>query len=324
MMSTSESVSDQAAQIANSFPDDVDLDPTVVESRLDSLINEYRVPRDEAERAARNHFLDEHDIDFEDLDVDGSQNTDDPAEDTAIASLDSADQWVSTTAKVVELWEPGHESIGQVGLLGDETATCKLTIWDSADAPEVEEGDVYRFENVVTDEYQGNMGVQVNSASSIDDADVDALDVGSADARVTGALVAIQPGSGLIKRCPREECTRVLQNGRCSEHGDVDGEFDLRIKAVIDNGVTAYNVIFDEEATEALTEISLEEAKQMAMDALDTEVVADAIRARVHGRFYQVTGPTVGQYLLVDECNAVATSHDEQAVRALGERVNAL
>ena len=323
-MSTSESISDQAAQIANSFPDDVNVDTDAVETRLDSLINEYRVPSSEAERAARNHFLDEYDLDFEDLDVDGSQNTDDPAEDASLASIDSSDEWLSLTAKVIELWEPGHEAIAQVGLIGDETATCKLTIWDSADAPEVAESEVYRFENVVTDEYQGDFGVQVNSVSSIEDADIDELDVGSADARVAGAFVAVQPGSGLIKRCPDKDCTRVLQNGRCSEHGDVDGKFDLRIKAVIDDGASAYNVIFDEAATEALTDISLDDAKQMAMDALDTEVVTDAIRARVHGRYYLVTGPTVGQYLLVDECKSVATSHDEQDVRDLGKRVSTL
>lgn len=316
-MATNDSISDTAAQIANSFPDDVDLDPAAVEDRLDSLINEFDVPRDEAARATRSHFCTEYDLDVEDLATAGGSG-----QDRGLASIQSGDQWLSTTAKVLELWEPGHASIAQVGLIGDETGTCKLTIWESADARSVAENEVYRFENVVSDVYQGTVGIQVNSASSLEPADADVdIDVGETDARVTGALVAVQPGSGLIKRCPDEDCTRVLQNGRCSEHGSVEGEFDLRIKAVIDDGETAYDVIFDREATETVTDLSLGAATDRAMEALDKAVVTDEIRDRVLGRYYRVTGPTVGQYLLVDACTPVATGHDEADVCALRERL---
>ena len=127
------------------------------------------------------------------------------------------------------------------------------------------------------------------------------IEVGDNDETVEGALVDIQSGSGLIKRCPEEGCTRVLQNGRCSEHGEVEGEFDLRIKGVLDDGDEVHEVIFDQDATEELTGITLDEAKEMAMDALDTTVVADDMRADVLGRYYRVKGPTFGRYLLVDE-----------------------
>lgn len=60
-MATRDSVSEQAAQIATSFPDEFDLA-------------------------------------VEDLNVDGRQTTDDPAEDTAIVSLDGADRWLSLTS----------------------------------------------------------------------------------------------------------------------------------------------------------------------------------------------------------------------------------
>lgn len=41
-------------------------------------------------------------------------------------------------------------------------------------------------------------------------------------------------------------------------------------------------------------------------------------------RYYQVTGPTVGQYLLVDACEPIATGVDEADVRAIGDRLTAL
>jgi hypothetical protein len=124
-----------------------------------------------------------------------------------------------------------------------------------------------------------------------------------------GALVDIKDGSGLIKRCPDEDCTRVIRNGRCSEHGDVTGEFDLRIKGVLDDGHTAQDVLLDAEATEALTGMGLEDAKAMAMDALDTEVVMDAFEEQLVGSYYEVDGELYRGYLLVDVMDQI-DEHD--------------
>jgi replication factor A1 len=159
---------------------------------------------------------------------------------------------------------------------------------------------VYRLGNVVTDEYEGQFSVKLNSTTTVEQVDKE-LEVSNDDAEITGALVDIQSGSGLIKRCPEEDCTRVLQNGRCAEHGEGDGEFDLRIKGVIDDGTTVQDVIFDREMTESLTGISLEKAQEMAMDALDTSVVAEEMNERLLGQYYHVTGPKFNRYVLADE-----------------------
>jgi replication factor A1 len=216
-----------------------------------------------------------------------------------VGDVDADEQWIDVTVKLVELWEPRSDSISQVGLLGDESGTIKFVAFETSDLPELEEGSVYRLENVVTDEYEGRFSVKLNRTTTITELDEE-IEVGDDGETVEGALVDVQSGSGLIKRCPTADCTRVLQNGRCSEHGDVDGEFDLRIKGVLDDGTEVHEVIFDREATEALTGLDLETAKSMAMDALDTTVVADEMRADVLGRYYQVTGPRLGRYLLVD------------------------
>ena len=100
----------------------------------------------------------------------------------------------------------------------------------------------------------------------------------------------------------------------CNEHGEVDGEFDLRIKGVLDDGEDVHEVLFDREGTEDLTGIALEEAKDMAMDALDTSVVADEMRADVLGRYYRVSGPTFGRYVLVDEMERLSEPADPEAV----------
>ena len=284
-----------AEEIHEQFSDQLDIDVDDVAERLDTLVNEYKVPASEARRSVINTYLDDAGMDRDQLGggSDGNEQVD-------LADVDAPEEWVDIRATVVELWDPRADAVAQVGLLGDETGTIKFTKWSKSDLAELEEGKSYELRNVVTDEYQGRFSVKLNRTTTIEELDEE-IEVGDDNVEVEGALVDIQSGSGLIKRCPEEDCTRVLQNGRCSEHGEVEGEFDLRIKGVLDDGEEVTEVIFDEEATERLTGITLEEAKEMAMDALDTTVVADEMRADILGRYYRVTGPTFGRYVLADE-----------------------
>jgi replication factor A1 len=389
-------VQQHAEQIHEQFSDTLDISVADVEERLDTLVNEYRVPAEEARRSVTSSYLDEAGMDREELGGESEERTietiDTPeewvdltvevlqlweprsdsiaqvgllgdetgtikftawatsdlpeleeggvyrlgnvvtdeyegrfsvklnrtttieqvdedidvpesggaSEEREIGDIDTPEEWVDLTAKVTQLWEPRSESVAQVGLLGDPTGTIKFTKWAKSDLLELEEGAVYRLGNVVTDEYEGRFSVKLNRTTTIEQVDED-IEVGDDAVTVEGALVDIQRGSGLIKRCPEEDCTRVLQNGRCSEHGEVEGEFDLRVKAVIDDGNTVHETIFNQEATEELADITLEEAKEMAMDALDTTVVADEIRTVILGSYYRVEGPTLGRYVLANE-----------------------
>ena len=283
----------EAEAIAEQFSDHLDVGPDEVEERLENLVNEYRVPLDEARRSVTNSYLDDAGMERDELGRGGTElvRVNDIAED---------EQWVDLRVKLVDLWEPRSDSVSQVGLLGDESGTIKFVAFETSDLPDLTEGQSYELSNVVTDEYEGDYSVKLNRTTTITEID-EAVDVGDDAETVEGALVDIQSGSGLIKRCPEDDCTRVLQNGRCSEHGQVEGEFDLRIKGVLDDGETVTEVIFDREATEDLTGMGLEAAKDMAMDALDTTVVAEEMADDVLGRYYRVTGPRFRRYVLADE-----------------------
>jgi ssDNA-binding replication factor A large subunit len=295
-----------AEDIHEQFSDRLELTVEDVEERLETLVEEYKVPVDEARRSVTNTYLDEAGMDRDEL-VGGGNDV------RQISDVDAAEEWIDITAKVVDLWEARSDAVAQVGLLGDETGTIKFTKWSKSDLSELEEGAVYELRNVVTDEYQGRYSVKLNRTTTIEELDED-IEVGDDAIEVDGALVDIQSGSGLIKRCPEEGCTRVLQNGRCSEHGEVEGEFDLRIKGVLDDGEEVHEVIFDQEVTEDVADITLEGAQEMAMDALDTSVVADEIREKTLGYYYRVTGPTFGRYVLADEVERIAEPADPEAV----------
>jgi len=295
-----------AAEIAAQFSDHIDVKTDEIEQRLDQVVSEYKIPIDEARRTVTNSLLDEADIDRDELGRGG-------AETVLVDEIDQDEQWVDVTVKVVDIWEPRSDSISQVGLVGDESGRIKFVAFETSELDELEEGASYKLSNVVTDEYQGDYSIKLNRTTTITELDEE-VEVGDSTTTVEGALVDVQSGSGLIKRCPEEGCTRVLQNGRCSEHGEVDGEFDLRIKAVLDDGQEVQDVIFNREATEELTGIELEAAKQQAKDALDTSVVADGIRTDILGRYYRVTGPTLGRYVLANEFEQLNRPTDTDTV----------
>ena len=232
----------------------------------------------------------------EDMDIDvQSPSTESPQVNTA--DISEADRWVSLRGKIVQLWDNDHESIAQVGLIGDETGTIKFTNWQSAELPGVEEGKCYLFSNVISSEWDGRININLNKNSSIEEIDED-IEVGTSAVTFTGALVDIQSGSGLIKRCP--ECNRSLTKGACTEHGKVEGLYDLRIKAIMDDGIVTQEALLNRELTEQVGEITLDDAIAMAADALDQAVVLDMIKNKLVGKYYTVTGPRLDRYILVD------------------------
>ena len=239
------------------------------------------------------------------------------AQQVTVAEINEPGLWVDLRVKVAQLWETNSDAISQSGLVGDETGAIKFVKWAKAELPDLVDGKSYLLKNLVTDEFQGRFSVKLNRTSQIEPLDVD-VEVGSIAAEFSGALVDVQKGSGLIKRCP--VCKRSLAKGVCTEHGKVDGTYDLRIKAVLDDGRRVQDVLINRETTERLVDITLEQAKQMAMEALDHEVVRSTIEAKMMGRYYTVTGPRVDRYLLVESINemsAVSVSQVEELLASL-------
>lgn len=225
------------------------------------------------------------------------------AQEMKVVDINEAGLWVDLRVKVAQLWESTSDSISQSGLVGDETGTIRFVKWAKAELPDMEAGKSYLLKNLVTDEFSGRFSVKMNRTSQIEPLDID-IEIGSVAAEFSGALVDVQKGSGLIKRCP--SCKRSLAKGVCSEHGKVDGTYDLRIKAVLDDGRRVQDVLLNREMTERLVGLTLDEAKQMAMEALDHEVVRTLIEGKLVGKYYTITGPRVDRYLLVETINEMA------------------
>ena len=98
----------------------------------------------------------------------GAQTQNNNSSLVAANAINAEGRWINLEAQVLELWEPYSESMAQVGLLGDSTGVVKFVSWATSDVPELEEGESYELEMVVTDEYDGQMSVNLNSETGVE------------------------------------------------------------------------------------------------------------------------------------------------------------
>jgi replication factor A1 len=235
--------------------------------------------------------------------------------DRDLVDIETGDRGVNVEVSVVDVERrtiDGRDGETDIlsGVLADETARLPFTDWDPH-AP-IESGDSARIENAYVREYRGVPSVNVSEFSTVEalDREVPVSDSGTRlpireaveaggvyDAEVVGHVISIRDGSGLIQRCP--ECSRVIQKGQCRTHGDVEGEDDLRVKAILDDGTGTVTAVLDDEITADVYGGDLEDAREQAREAMDQTVVADTIRERIVGREYRVRG-----HLSVDEYGA--------------------
>lgn len=257
-----------------------------------------------------------------------------PPGERALEELEDGDRDVALTAKVVESEErtingrDGETTITS-GTLGDSTARLPFTDWENR---ALDEGEAVRLENAYVNEYRGLPQVNMGEYTEVEVLDGAGVDVGEAppetdiaetvekggdfDVVVSGDVLSIKEGSGIVERCP--DCGRVVQKGSCRSHGEVDAELDMRVKAVLDDGTGALNLIAGRELTEKIYGDTLEGAREEAREAMDREAVTETIRERAVGRRWRVRGNvSVGDYGANVDANEITEVDDDVEELAL-------
>ncbi|MGB2841260.1 MAG: hypothetical protein WBC40_02095 [Halobacteriota archaeon] len=112
---------------------------------------------------------------------------------------------------------------------------------------------------------------------------------------LSGKITQIYDGSGLIQRCPK--CDRWIIDNFCIVHSDVEGVWDLRIKARFDDGKGRNTLIFKKEVTEKSANITLEEAKKLGEAA-----TLERMRETLIGKYFEIGGVKLngGNFLVKD------------------------
>ena len=169
----------------------------------------------------------------------------------------------------------GEERIVRSGDVMDPTGRCRLTAWCEMNPSE---GDFIRLEGARVQYWQGSPDLviddleQVKNLSSqpwekIDPENhwipVNLSELVNGGSRrgieTSGTIVSVRNDSGIIERC--SECRRVLRENNCSEHGDQVGVEDLRLRFVVDNGISNASLLMSKDSAEEFLGMDMERVK---------------------------------------------------------------
>ncbi|MEE3303733.1 MAG: hypothetical protein VX191_02490, partial [Candidatus Thermoplasmatota archaeon] len=228
----------------------------------------------------------------------------------------------------------GEERTVRSGDVMDPTGRCRLTSWGEMNP---EPGTFLHLKGARVQFWQGSPDLVIDSADhavdlsdppwdAIDPTDhwveVDLTDLVNGGSRrgirTYGTVVSIGNNSGIIDRCP--ECRRVMREGECAEHGPQRGEQDVRLRFVLDDGISNASTLIGKEATEALTGMDQGQIK----DAIDANTKAGFIatlRERFLARRLHINGRAMvdaqGAILMADSIEVDTRTPEEAANDAM-------
>ncbi len=217
------------------------------------------------------------------------------------------------------------------GLMADETGKVQYTAWDDFG---LSEGDAVRVKRAYVKSWKGAPQLTFGESSQVDILDEDELPSaeeldrnstmtiselakrgGAVDVHVDAVMIDVKTSSGLIFRCP--ECSRVLQKGACRVHGKVDGDADLRIKGILDDGTGALTVIMNREVTEGLLGYDLDDAMEKARDKMNQHVIREELEEKLIAQPLTVLGDvTSDDYGLMMNADRVDHKMDDTREKA--------
>ncbi|CDK38259.1 hypothetical protein [Halorubrum sp. AJ67] len=222
------------------------------------------------------------------------------------SQLEEEGEWIEFIGTVIEAYDPSYSEMDQQGRLADDTGTVRFVSWqNSGFETELVTGETYRFDPVVTTEFDGNIELKLTGTTQAERLEGDdALDIDpdTYTETIEGVLVDFQDQMGLIERCPNETCRRVLQDPTvCPDCGEVESETDIRTKAVVDDGEDSWTVFLNAEQTDSLAQLSFEQAEQLVEKYDYTGVVKEYIVSQLHGEYIRFHGRDRGRSFNVSD-----------------------
>ena len=294
MSKTREELAPHIEEIKQALKDEIESHE--IETELDSFVNTYGISLPEAKRAIIKKFG-------------GSPQLLIPRRTYRVSDLQNGLFRADIEGRILSLSKRTYERNGEQrflfnGVIADETGKIEFTAWDDFG---LEEGKVYKFSNASTKAWRGRVQLNLGNNTQVEalkdeaipsmeevmkDAliSIDRLIVmgGAPGAKVEGFVVAVRNGSGLVFRCP--ECNRVLQKKSCMIHGNVDGQADLRIKGILDDGYGALYFIASRKVTEEIIGMDLDECKRIASERMDAGAVQEIIEQKIVGMYASASG----------------------------------
>ena len=212
------------------------------------------------------------------------------------------------------------------GDVADPTGKCRTSMWEEPPFDFESTPVVVRIKGARVRAWQGVPDITVDNSSQVEvlaaapwgedvdlannfvSVELDELSSGASRVGIStqGTIVSIREDSGIIYRCP--ECRRVLRDGECAIHGAQDGNMDVRLRLVLDNGKSTISLIVNKSATETLLGMSQADISSNVSENGSMQFIQD-LRERLLGRELLANGRTI-----VDEQGAMLLSDDVELI----------
>ncbi|MFL2947333.1 MAG: hypothetical protein ACJZ4J_04070 [Candidatus Poseidoniales archaeon] len=221
----------------------------------------------------------------------------------------------------------------------DPTGTCRLTAWSELPIDEGSLPLALKLSNVRVRSWQGTPDLTVDRSEQAEVLDAipwEAIDASTHSVEVdftellsggsrsgvtsTAAVISVASGSGIIHRCP--ECKKAMRDGACREHGPQEGVEDLRLRIILDDGVSNGALILGRVSAEAFLGQTMAEVRDATQVDGGDAFLAE-LRSRMLGQKHTFTGRAMidaqGALLMADHF-ALAESDLTESANEVRER----
>lgn len=234
-----------------------------VEKRLKMLVEEFKVPAEEAVRSVVYSLRKELGISVTSRAV-------------KIAEMKNGES-VDLKFRVLKVFEGKGEKVKCTMLVGDETGTARAVVLNGATVVKFEAGKCYAVKRAFVKE-----GILITKTSTVFETDEN---IAVKPATFTGAIVSVGKLSGFVARCP--ECRATIAT-ICKKHGKVKPVNCYEAKIVVDNGEKSMSFFVSEKDLEKISGLSREEAQEIRVMYSSNEPLQIELANRLIGRYVKV------------------------------------
>lgn len=289
-----------AEDIVQSLPDRAPVTETEIATEIAQYVESYAVPPKTAKESIRRQHL-------RSLSPSPSSENGSPSQSSLpLARRKSPGEQASITGRVGPIWT--DQSVlsdvdGRVGVVTDGQIRKLLELpaerrSQSASTP-VTTGTTYRLP-VTVRQTGPTRYLSLAPDATVTEVSATQLPATQYDLYGDAVLVRIHTGSGLITRCGVSGCSYTLKGSECPEHGRIDGNKDLRIKATFDDGAGTYHVALNASHVTQLTGLTVEDAVAQATEAGDIHAVTDWLHQQLICNSVFLMGNSAGDYIVPD------------------------
>ena len=220
----------------------------------------------------------------------------------------------------------GQEKFLWSGQIADPSGKCRMSAWEELPISESDLPVTVKVRGVRVRAWQGIPDITVDKADQVEilestpwDGSIDLsnhvvevplteLVNGSSRVGIStqGVVASVREDCGIIMRCT--QCRRVLRDGNCNQHGDDEGNQDVRLRLVIDDGMSTSSLLINKEATLNLLNTTEEKIKA-EIDSDGQMEFVQRLRGKLLGRLVIASGRTIvdeqGAMILADKTELV-------------------